>query len=159
MMTRAPAVYMPLLVSLLVLTGPLVLAQSAAQRANALAHELMSPYCPGFLLANCQSERARVLRAEILSRLKEGESAETIEADLIARFGESIRTVPEFRGAGIVVWTGPVVLGLAAFSMLVVLLRRATRRRGQGREPDDAGDLNGGSPLQLRLQDELDALD
>jgi cytochrome c-type biogenesis protein CcmH len=161
MMTRATAVAAWLLVSvvLVIIRAPVVLAQSAEQQTSALTHQLMSPYCPGLLLADCRSEGALDLRAEILRRLKEGESAAAVADDLIARFGTAIRTVPAFSGVGIVVWIGPLVLGLAGFSVLVVSVRTATRHRDSDSQALDDGNLNGDGGLNERLQDELDALD
>ncbi len=162
-MTRAPAIAVSLLVSvvLVITPAPVVLAQSAEQQTSALTHQLMSPYCPGLLLADCRSEGAQDLRAEILRRLKGGESATAVEDDLIARFGASIRTMPVFSGVGIVAWIGPLVLGLAGLSVLVLAVRTVTRRRG-GDSPGelvDRAEPSGATGLHQRLQDELDALD
>lgn len=136
----------------------LVLTQSIDRQANALVHRLMSPYCPGLLLADCRSEGARELRAEIRQRLQAGEAPESIEATLVARFGPSIRTEPAFSGLGLVAWLSPVVFAVAGLGVLVLVVRRAARRNGSsGRatgveSEDDAGTGD-------RLQDELDALD
>jgi cytochrome c-type biogenesis protein CcmH/NrfF len=138
-----------------------VRAQSAALDADRLTHRLMSPYCAGLLLADCRSQGAVDLRAEILQRLESGERPDAIERDLIARFGSAIRTEPAFSGLGVVVWLGPLALGLAGIGLIGSLLRRATHRirTPDGSEHDgverDAGDVR----MHLRLQDELDALD
>ena len=154
--TRALAIW--ILATVAITVAPIAFAQSAEQQASVLTHQLMSPYCPGLLLADCRSEGARDLRAEILRRLQTGESAATVEDDLVMRFGPSLRTVPPFEGIGLVVWIGPLVLGLAAFSVLVVAVRRATRRNDPSRQSVDASqqeDLG----MEGRLQDELDQLD
>lgn len=67
---------------------------SAAQvdtNAQRLFSQLMSPYCPGLLLADCPSQDAFDLRAEIRARLAAGETPAQVEEALYARFGESIR--------------------------------------------------------------------
>lgn len=160
MMTRASAIAVWLLVSVVLVIAParVVLAQSAEQETSTLTHQLMSPYCPGLLLADCRSEGARDLRAEILRRVKAGESVTAVEEDLIARFGTAIRTVPGFSGVGIVVWIGPLVLGLAGFSVLVVAVRTTPHRDSESESLDD-GNLNSDGGLNERLQGELDALD
>lgn len=137
--------------------GPLLSAQTPGQDASWLAHNIMSPFCPGLLLAECRSDGARELRAEIMRRLEAGEVTPAIEADLIARFGPEIRTVPEFRGLGILAWIGPALIGLGGFAFLVVAIRSVT-----GPPTASDGPTHGPSDdpaLLARLQDELDALD
>ncbi len=156
-MLRTRALVIWILATVAITGAPIAFAQSAEQQASVLAHQLMSPYCPGLLLADCRSEGARELRAEILRRLQTGESATTVEDDLVMRFGPSIRTVPPFEGVGLVVWIDPLVLGLAAFSVLVVAVRRATRRNDSSRRSDARQQEDPG--MEGRLQDELDQLD
>lgn len=153
-----PAFWLLLSVVVAFTWAPVGLAESPEQDTNALTHQLMSPYCPGLLLADCQSGGARDLRAEILRRLKAGESAAAVEDDLVARFGASIRTVPAFDGIGMVAWIGPLVLGLAGLWVVVVAVRMVTRHRDPYGDPADSH-VNLESPLNTRLQDELDALD
>ena len=136
-----------------------VLAQTPAQKASTLSGNLMSPFCPGLLLADCQSGRAYELRAEIARRFEAGETAPAIEADLLARFGTVIRATPELRGIGILAWAGPALLAAAALAFVVVVIRGATRRLPAARRR--AEDLAGsGDPAMLeRLRIELEALD
>lgn len=143
------------IVSALVI-APAVLAQSAGQQTHALTHRLMSPYCPGLLLADCRSPGAADLRREILQRVEGGEDADAIERDLIARFGAAVRTEPEFSGVGLLAWLTPLPMGLAGFGLVVLVVRRATRGGGAESEGEREG-LQ--SDADLRLQDELDAMD
>jgi cytochrome c-type biogenesis protein CcmH len=135
-----------------------VVAQSVEQQAGAVTHRLLSPYCPGLLLADCGSQRARDLRAEILQRLQRGETVDAVERDLVARFGPAIRTVPAFGGFGLVVWLGPLALGVAGLGFAVLVVRRAASHESPPvvvecrAAQDDAR-------LDERLQRELDALD
>jgi cytochrome c-type biogenesis protein CcmH/NrfF len=135
-----------------------LLAQSIEQQASALAHQLMSPYCPGLLLSDCRSEGARELRTEILQRMQAGEEADSIESDLVTRFGPSIRTEPAFRGIGLVAWLSPFAIAIAGLGVLVLVVRRAaTHHRSSiaatGIKSEDNAEMS------ARLQDELDALD
>ena len=62
------------LVGLVTLLSPrLVLGQPRDLALSTVTHELMSPFCPGLLLADCRSDGARHLRAEIGRRLVESE--------------------------------------------------------------------------------------
>jgi cytochrome c-type biogenesis protein CcmH/NrfF len=94
------------------------LANTASQHAATIARELMSPFCPGLLLADCQSSGAHDLRAEILSRLEAGETSRDIVDDLAARYGAGIRAQPAMQGVGAFAWVLPGVLGVASLLLL-----------------------------------------
>lgn len=63
--------------------------------AERLEGRLLAPCCWAQTLDIHGSEIANSLRREIRSWLKGGESPEVIEADLVARYGERIRAVPD----------------------------------------------------------------
>lgn len=132
-----------------------VAAQPAdpAAEAQAIFTSVMSPYCPGLLLADCPSPAAFELRAEIRRRLDAGESRATIEGDLYRKFGNSIRAVPEPEGWGRVLWLAPA---LAFAVSLVALMWLVARSRAPHQpQPDDAT-----LPPESdeRLEEELDRL-
>lgn len=102
-------------------------AAEAARTAHDVINRTMSPFCPGLLLANCPSLSADSLRRAILVRAQEGASRRTIEAELIATFGESVRAAPEARGFGLVAWLTPALLLLAAGVGTAVWVHRGTR--------------------------------
>jgi cytochrome c-type biogenesis protein CcmH len=138
---------------LIAVTGAIARAQprdpeAAAQR---IFTSVMSPYCPGLLLADCPSPAAFELRAQILRRLEAGESAADIERDLYREFGDSIRAVPAPRGLGAVLWIAPaLVLGMT----LAVLLTFLARVRPLSRPDEPIPNVD----ADPRLQDELDRL-
>lgn len=129
------------------------------REASEFIHSLMSPYCPGLLLSDCKSQGAFVLRAEITERLAAGESRRSIEDDLVARFGPTIRTVPALEGIGLIVWLGPAVLGALGLAVAVRVIRGLTRRHCPTADDADqfAADTDGG--LGERLREQLSALD
>ncbi len=132
------------------------------QKTRAITHSVMSPFCPGLLLADCPSEYARELRVEIEARVTKGESADAIEGDLVRRFGEQIRTEPGFYGIGVLAWLGPPV---AAVIGLLVIVRTARAAMAAAAAATTAAQTPDGQALRLgdamehRLQDELDELD
>lgn len=89
-----------------------------------LAHELMSPYCPGRALAECPSPQADQLRLWILSRAEAGASREAVERELFDHFGDAIRQAPRAEGIGLVAYAVPAVFVVAGAALLVVFLRR-----------------------------------
>lgn len=134
-------------------------AQTVDAGASVVTHELMSPSCPGLLLADCRSDGARELRAEITRRLEAGEVSTAVEDDLVARFGGQIRTVPEFKGIGALAWIGPPVLGVTGFIVLVMAIGSAKRRRSARPPGSDVEGALEDPAMFERLRDELDALD
>jgi cytochrome c-type biogenesis protein CcmH len=94
-------------------------SRDPATEAQKIFTSVMSPYCPGLLLADCPSPAAFELRADIRRRLDAGESASDIERDLYRQFGDAIRAVPSPRGWGALLWIAPaIVLALTLAALL-----------------------------------------
>jgi len=120
--------------------------------AQAIAGAIMSPYCPGLVLTACPSENARELRTEIRERLEAGEARATIEADLVARFGQGVLADPSSLPGGRIAVLVPAALGLAGLVAIVAFLRSSTRRGGATEAPHDPPPDDA---LADRLEDEL----
>ena len=123
--------------------------RDAMADAQTIFTSVMSPYCPGRLLADCPSPAAFELRGDIIRRLESGESAADIERDLYRTFGDSIRAVPPARGWGRVLSVAPAIALTLSFAALVWFL---ARHRAEVVPEDVAAD----PALEERLQDELD---
>lgn len=134
-------------------------AESPEHDARALSRHLMSPYCPGLLLADCRSEGARLLRVEIEQRLAAGDTAGAVEADLVRRFGPSIRTVPDFRGFGLIAWIVPPVVGMVGLAGAVLAIRIFTRRHPADPSGGVAAESAEDIVMSDRVRDELEELD
>lgn len=91
-----------------------------------LAHELMSPYCPGRALAECPSPQADALRLWILEQARAGATREEVEAQLLQSFGDQLLQSPRAEGVGLVAYAVPVVLVVAGAGLLALFLRRQT---------------------------------
>jgi cytochrome c-type biogenesis protein CcmH/NrfF len=97
----------------------------------ALAHELMSPYCPGRTLAACTSDQAAELRQWILLQEAAGASQEEVVGVLEQRFGDVIRSSPEAEGWGLAAWLLPgAVLLVGALAVVGVLRRMVAKPKG-----------------------------
>jgi len=132
------------------------LANDPSQDAATIARELMSPFCPGLLLADCQSSGAHDLRAEIRSRLEAGETSRDIVDDLAARYGASIRGEPAMEGVGMLAWGLPPALGVAS---LLLLTRWVRTSAPLARVPERGGATAIDDPMLARVDQELLALD
>ncbi|HEV7557312.1 MAG TPA: cytochrome c-type biogenesis protein CcmH [Kofleriaceae bacterium] len=114
---------------------------------DVLAHDLecriLAPCCWRETISDHDSEIAALLRAEVRSRIGAGEPAASIETDLVRRYGDEIRALPNGRDPRWLVGLAP---GLALVAALFILRRRVRR-------PADVG-----PPTVLDLADE-DRLD
>ena len=113
---------------------PIVAQDTASQdaaavetKASQIFNTVMSPFCPGRLLANCPSAAAHDLQDEIRKQLYEGTSVEDITAALYARYGDEIRTAPKATGFGLLAWIIPGAFFLVVGIALMVWIRKTTR--------------------------------
>ena len=146
--------YMATFTFVLLVAGLPAYAQTASvveTAADGIFHRVMSPYCPGKLLAACGSGQADLLRQEVRRELAAGKPAGEVEAELYYRFGDSIRSEPKKSGVGLLAWVVPGVVLLATGVWLVLWLRRVGQHR-----PESAGIAPTASrDLISRLDDEL----
>lgn len=148
--------------ALVSLVATAALAQSPArQQASDLSRELMSPFCPGKLLADCTSSYAGDLREAIAKRLEAGEPLEAIKADLVRQYGKEILGAPPAEGVGLLAWVLPALLGLATAAGVGLKVARAAREtRLAGRSAPVPAVAGGADVAALaQLQDELRDLD
>jgi cytochrome c-type biogenesis protein CcmH/NrfF len=86
---------------------------------------VMSPFCPGRLLADCPSEQASLLKKEIRSALEGGQSAEMIVDSLEKKYGPTTRAMPKVSGIGTWAWITPPLF--AGFLLLLGIRWRSRR--------------------------------
>jgi cytochrome c-type biogenesis protein CcmH len=115
------------------LAAALTLAACAQERdasdvANRVSQEVMSPFCDGLTIHDCPSQQSEELRFEILQMARRGMSEDAIVDELVARYGERIRGVPEPEGAGLLVWILPGVAVVAGAAIAFILARRFSSR-------------------------------
>ena len=97
--------------------------------AYSMAHDLMSPFCPGRTLAACPSPQADQLRQWILFQAAAGQTQEQIEEILYARFGDVVLSTPRAEGGwGISTYAIPIagfLLGLGFVAWMITRLARS----------------------------------
>ncbi len=122
--------------------------------ANALEGRILAPCCWNQTLDIHGSEVSNQLRREIRTRLKAGESADTIEADIVSRYGEKIRAVPPSSPlASFATWL-MVALGAAGVGAVFMVRRwRAAASEEKRVEPPAGADAD---EWDARLDDELE---
>lgn len=122
--------------------------------ASRVSQELMSPFCDGLTIHDCPSQQSEELRFEILEMARRGMSDTAIVDELVSRYGERIRGVPEPAGTGLLVWLLPGVVLAAGCVGAFVLSHRFSRR------PPEAPEQLGPEPSldeRARLEAELAA--
>lgn len=99
-----------------------------------IAHELMSPFCPGRTLAACPSGKADELRVWILLQESAGATREAVEEQLVERYGREILPAPApDDAAGIAGYAVPILALVAGLPLVIWLLSRLTAPSpGQG---------------------------
>jgi cytochrome c-type biogenesis protein CcmH len=108
-----------------------------AERARyaELTRELRCPKCQNQDIADSNAPIAADLRKEIFRMLGEGQSNQQIIDFMVDRYGDFVRYKPALSAKTWLLWFGPAGLligGLVVIGVIVV------RRRGQGREENDA---------------------
>lgn len=128
--------------------------------ASALEGRILAPCCWNQTIDIHGSEVSNNLRRDIRRRLKAGESADTIQASIVAQYGPKILAVPP--GSPLKSIASLLALGLIAAGASGFFMLKRWRERGQAhaqrevsanaKEPNDA-------KLDARLDAELKALD
>lgn len=95
--------------------------------ASAVINTVMSPYCPGLLLANCPSPSADSLRRAIVARALRGATEAELREDLVTSYGEMVLAAPRMTGLGAVAWIAPFAL---LFGVGALVFRWLRRQRG-----------------------------
>lgn len=129
----------------LFLTGAAVLSatreavaiENAPDWAYAMAHDLMSPYCPGRTLAECPSPQATSLRFEILMQASQGMSEKEIREMLAARYGDVLLAAPRAEGWGLSAYAIPIGFFVLGGPVVILIIRRLTAK-GDERAPEAA---------------------
>jgi len=142
--------------------GVLLLAPAATSEDSwgyDLAHELMSPFCPGRTLASCPSEKADEMRIWILMQETAGAERDDVISQLVARYGKGILPAPPPDDAtGIVGYAVPILAIVLGAPLVFWLLRRLTASGGPASGASSAKPVpaTGGAPGDAELAAEVD---
>ena len=81
----------------------------AHDQAREISSSVMSPFCPGKLLADCSSNQASQLREKIRSDIAAGKTKQQVLDELFALYGESLQSAPNTYGFGLTAWITPAL--------------------------------------------------
>jgi len=138
-------------------------APTSAQHAHdekVLEGRLLAPCCYVQTLDVHESPMATELRLEVRNRLASGESAQAIEDDFVARYGERVRALPKGqdpRRGMVYLSLGVLVLGAVGLGALLRRWRRASREAESGPAPKVARGAH--DALDDRIDEDLRAME
>lgn len=90
-------------------------APNARPTAAEVESRVMSPFCPGVLLADCQTRQSAGLKERIEETVASGSTNAQIDRWLVSNYGQDVLASPP----GIVAWTIPaLILGAGAVAIL-----------------------------------------
>jgi cytochrome c-type biogenesis protein CcmH/NrfF len=127
--------------------------------AYAMAHDLMSPFCPGRTLAECPSPQADELRLWILTQAAAGAPQEEIQEALYERFGDQILSAPRPEGWGLAAYVIPIVGFILGGGVVWLALRRlvgSTKNASPAVVPAGS-EMTADRELERRIDEELGA--
>lgn len=116
----------------------------------------MAPCCWAQTLDVHESPTTPGLRAEILRRVRAGESSDAIEEDFVARYGERVLAVPHGATTPEAAATPIVLLFLLGSA---VLISRLVRRRGDRATSGSPPTSSVPDDMDRRLDDELERME
>ena len=106
----------------LVLVAAPAVAEEREGWSYRLAHEVMSPFCPGQKLAECPSPNASALREWIIDQERAGVSKAEVERQLLARWGDQLLQAPRAEGFGLFAYAVPIGAMLAGGVLVALAL-------------------------------------
>lgn len=112
-----------------VLTTAVQSAPNLDARARAIADNLRCPVCRGIPIAESPSELARDMMTVIREKIQAGESDEQILAYFVDRYGEWILLQPKAQGLNLMIWILPALLLLAGGAIVLISVKKWTRKR------------------------------
>lgn len=105
--------------------------------AYSMAHDLMSPFCPGRTLAACPSPQADQLRQWILFQAAAGQTRGQIEESLFARFGDVMLSQPKTdTGWGVSAYVIPIAGFFVGLGLVGFFISRLARGGGNAAQTE-----------------------
>ena len=93
-----------------------------------VAAQLRCVVCQSLSVADSPSETAHQMRGVIRERLAAGETPDQIKAYFVEKYGDWILLAPPRRGFTLLVWIVPYAALLAGVLLVIVVVRRWSRR-------------------------------
>ena len=151
--------FLAVVLAALALAGPAAAASCAHPRTSLayLEGQVMCPTCHT-TLDQSDSAAAQQIEAHISQRIAQCWTAQQIESELVANYGQGILAAPSHKGFDLLAWWLPVAGVLAGALVLAFGVWRWSRRRGP-EPPDEPEDSGLDEETERRLDDLLARFD
>lgn len=107
------------------------------QRFEQLTEELRCPKCQNQNIAGSNAPIAEDMREQVYERIRAGQSDEEIVGAMVERFGEFVHYRPPLNRSTLMLWFGPLLLGLAGLLVIIAIIRRNRRSSGSVLSADE----------------------
>jgi len=134
-------------------------AVSLEREARHIETMLMAPCCWAQPVSQHQSQASEDVKHRIRVLLAAGKSRQEVLDGFVAQFGRRILVEPPVRGFGVVLYGGLAVAFLLTGALLVVWVRRASRRPAEATAAASADGSAEDAAYVARLDDELRDMD
>jgi cytochrome c-type biogenesis protein CcmH len=138
----------------LVLAGPAAACAHPKTSLSFLEGQIMCPTCHTTLDMS-EAPAAQEIKAQISRRIAQCWTANRIEDELVANFGQGILAAPPHKGFDLLAWWLPIGGVLAGAGLLAIGVWRWSRMRG----PDDDGDEELDAESNRRIDELLARMD
>ncbi len=140
----------------LVLAGPAAACAHPRTSLGYLEGQVMCPTCHT-TLDQSDSAAARQIEAYIAKRIGQCATAQQIESELVANYGQAILAAPPRHGFDLLAWWLPIGGALAGAALLAVGVWRWSRRRDDDEPPQEPSGLD--EETERRLDELLARMD
>jgi len=140
----------------LVLAGPAAACAHPRTSLGYLEGQVMCPTCHT-TLDQSDSAAARQIEAYIAKRIGQCATAQQIESELVANYGQAILAAPPRHGFDLLAWWLPIGGVLAGAALLAVGVWRWSRRRDDDEPPQEPSGLD--EETERRLDELLARMD
>lgn len=113
----------------------------AKPTAAEVERRVMSPFCPGVLLADCQTRQSADLKRRIDGRVSDGWTNRQIDAWLVSNYSKNVLATPP----GLLPWAIPAAVLLIGAVLLLA-------RRGRGETPLEIEPVPPGDRARLEAE-------
>jgi cytochrome c-type biogenesis protein CcmH len=151
-----------LLLVLLATAARAALPAPAAQHeaeAKRLEQQIVAPCCWRQQVSIHDSGIAQEIRQDIRTRLARGETSQHVLDAYVQQYGTAILVEPPAEGLSVMLYVLPPVVLLASGAILVLVIRRFTRRPNPAAEPVAVAPATAGANYVQQLDNDLNALD
>ncbi len=124
-----------LVIALLAAVSACATAPVSEDTVQEIAAQLRCVVCQSLSVADSPSETAHQMRDIIRERLAVGESPEQVKAYFVARYGTWILLSPPRQGFTLLVWVVPFAGILVGLVLVLMVVRRWSRRPAAAPEP------------------------